>query len=74
MIGSALAFLSAPLILFLGRTRRVACSQGALGPCDPGLTSPGWTLPALIAALTVGVVLAAAAIWRATRDRQRLSQ
>jgi hypothetical protein len=73
-IGAALAFLAAPLILYVGRTRRLACPRFAIGPCDPGFTSPDWILPAVAVASSIGVALGGAAAWRASRSRLLLRE
>ena len=68
-LAATVALLTVPVILFLGRTRQLACPQEVISPCDPGFTSPDWTLPAAVAAVGIGIALSGAAMWRIIKAR-----
>ena len=51
------AFLSLPVILFLGRPVRHPCPEFVTSPCDPLITSPAWTSTLFLAVLWLAVML-----------------
>jgi hypothetical protein len=67
------AFLSLPVILFLGRPVRHTCPEPVTGPCDPLPPGPpAWTHTSFLAALWLAVMLlllASVANYRASEDR-----
>jgi hypothetical protein len=65
------AFLTFPLILYLGRPRTCASGPGVL-QCDPPIAEyPGWTAPASFAVIAVGVLLLLAAALMSLNGNER---
>jgi hypothetical protein len=59
---TVLAFLSLPVIMYLGRPVVRPCSprSGAVrGPCDPSVLSPTWIVPVFLTVLVLAVLLLA---------------
>jgi hypothetical protein len=66
------AFLSLPVMLFLGGPTRHPCPGSVFSPCEPHDTSPIWTHTAFLAALWLAVMLlllSTVANHRAKEDR-----
>jgi hypothetical protein len=68
------AFLSLPVIVFLGRPVDQGCSPPVHNPCDPYHVSPTWMVPVFITALAIALVLSLIVVGLAVYQRSGRTQ